>query len=32
MRFPFTWRPTGWFMIGWSEEFAPGAVRTPAAS
>jgi len=27
MRFPFTWRPTGWFMIGWSEEFVPGTVK-----
>jgi phenylpropionate dioxygenase-like ring-hydroxylating dioxygenase large terminal subunit len=26
MRFPFTWRPTGWFMIGWSAQFAPGSV------
>jgi 3-ketosteroid 9alpha-monooxygenase subunit A len=27
MKIPFTWRPTGWFMIGWSEEFARGQVR-----
>jgi 3-ketosteroid 9alpha-monooxygenase subunit A len=25
---PFTWKPTGWFMIGWSEEFAVGDVRS----
>jgi 3-ketosteroid 9alpha-monooxygenase subunit A len=27
MKIPFTWRPTGWFMIGWSEEFPVGQVR-----
>lgn len=27
MKIPFTWRPTGWFMIGWSEEFPVGEVR-----
>jgi phenylpropionate dioxygenase-like ring-hydroxylating dioxygenase large terminal subunit len=27
MRVPFTWRPTGWFMIGWSAEIAPGTVK-----
>jgi 3-ketosteroid 9alpha-monooxygenase subunit A len=27
MRFPFTWRPTGWFMIGWSEEFPVGSAK-----
>jgi 3-ketosteroid 9alpha-monooxygenase subunit A len=24
---PFTWKPTGWYMIGWSEEFPVGEVR-----
>jgi 3-ketosteroid 9alpha-monooxygenase subunit A len=24
---PFTWKPTGWFMIGWSPEFPQGEVR-----
>jgi len=24
MKVPFTWRPTGWFMIGWSAEFPSG--------
>lgn len=24
MKVPFTWRPTGWFMVGWSAEIAPG--------
>jgi 3-ketosteroid 9alpha-monooxygenase subunit A len=24
MKVPFTWRPTGWFMIGWSADFARG--------
>lgn len=28
MRFPFTWRPTGWFMIGWSAEI-PAGTATP---
>ncbi len=27
MRFPFTWRPTGWFMIGWSAEIPAGSVK-----
>jgi len=27
MRFPFTWRPTGWFMIGWSAEIPSGTVK-----
>jgi 3-ketosteroid 9alpha-monooxygenase subunit A len=27
MRFPFTWRPTGWFMIGWSAEVPSGTVK-----
>lgn len=27
MRFPFTWRPTGWFMFGWSAEIPPGTVK-----
>jgi phenylpropionate dioxygenase-like ring-hydroxylating dioxygenase large terminal subunit len=24
---PFTWKVTGWFMIGWSPEFPIGEVR-----
>ena len=24
MKVPFTWRPTGWFMVGWSADFAVG--------
>jgi 3-ketosteroid 9alpha-monooxygenase subunit A len=24
---PFSWKPTGWFMIGWSAEFPAGEVR-----
>lgn len=24
---PFTWKPTGWFMIGWSGEFPAGEVK-----
>lgn len=27
MQVPFTWRPTGWFMVAWSAEIAPGAVK-----
>ena len=27
MKIPFTWKPSGWFMIGWSEEFVVGEVR-----
>src|SRR2546421_234852 len=27
MKVPFTWRPTGWFMIGWSSEFPQGTVK-----
>ena len=27
MEVPFTWRPTGWFMIGWSAEFPTAEVR-----
>ena len=27
MEVPFTWKPTGWFQIGWSAEFATGEVR-----
>jgi len=27
MKVPFTWKPTGWFMIGWSGEFEPEQVR-----
>lgn len=26
MEVPFTWRPTGWYQIGWSHEFAADAV------
>ncbi len=27
MKIPFTWKPTGWFMIGWSIEFPVAQVR-----
>ena len=27
MKVPFTWRVTGWFMIGWSAEFPAGETR-----
>ena len=27
MKVPFTWKVTGWFMIGWSAEFPVGEVR-----
>jgi 3-ketosteroid 9alpha-monooxygenase subunit A len=27
MKVPFTWKVTGWFMIGWSPEFPTGEVR-----
>jgi 3-ketosteroid 9alpha-monooxygenase subunit A len=27
MRVPYTWRPTGWFMIGFSAEFERGQVK-----
>ena len=27
MKVPFTWRPTGWYMIGWSIEFSREQVR-----
>ena len=27
MQVPFSWKPTGWFMIGWSAEFPSGEVR-----
>jgi 3-ketosteroid 9alpha-monooxygenase subunit A len=27
MDVPYTWRPTGWFQVGWSAEFGPGSVR-----
>lgn len=27
MRIPFTWKPTGWFMVGWSAEFPAAGVR-----
>ncbi len=27
MKVPFTWKFTGWFVIGWSAEFPVGEVR-----
>ncbi len=27
MKVPFTWKPTGWFMIGWSAQFPIGEIR-----
>jgi 3-ketosteroid 9alpha-monooxygenase subunit A len=27
VKVPFTWKVTGWFMIGWSPEFPVGEVR-----
>ena len=27
MLVPFTWKVTGWFMVGWSPEFRVGEVR-----
>jgi 3-ketosteroid 9alpha-monooxygenase subunit A len=27
VKVPFTWKPTGWFMVGWSAEFPTGSVR-----
>jgi hypothetical protein len=27
VKVPYTWKPTGWFMIGWSAEFHAAAVR-----
>ncbi|HEY6819794.1 MAG TPA: Rieske 2Fe-2S domain-containing protein, partial [Mycobacterium sp.] len=27
MKVPFTWKVTGWFMVGWSPEFPIGQVR-----
>jgi phenylpropionate dioxygenase-like ring-hydroxylating dioxygenase large terminal subunit len=27
MKVPFTWLPTGWFMIGWAAEIPPGTVK-----
>lgn len=30
MKVPFTWRPTGWFMIGWSAEIPVGTVKSLA--
>jgi 3-ketosteroid 9alpha-monooxygenase subunit A len=27
VKVPFTWKVTGWFMIGWSAEFPAGGVR-----
>jgi 3-ketosteroid 9alpha-monooxygenase subunit A len=32
MEVPFTWKPTGWFQIGWSAEFPTGEVRPCASS
>lgn len=27
MEVPFTWKPTGWYQIGWSAEFPTGTVK-----
>jgi 3-ketosteroid 9alpha-monooxygenase subunit A len=27
MKVPFTWRPTGWFMVGWGIEISAGTVK-----
>jgi 3-ketosteroid 9alpha-monooxygenase subunit A len=27
VKVPFTWRPTGWFMVGWSANFPAGTAR-----
>jgi 3-ketosteroid 9alpha-monooxygenase subunit A len=27
VKVPFTWKVTGWFMVGWSPEFPLGEVR-----
>ena len=27
MKMPYTWKPTGWFQIGWSAEFPMGKVQ-----
>jgi 3-ketosteroid 9alpha-monooxygenase subunit A len=27
VKVPFSWKPTGWFMIGWSAEFPAGEAR-----
>ncbi len=27
MKVPFTWKPTGWFMVGWSADVMPGTVK-----
>ena len=27
MKVPFTWKPTGWFMVAWSGEIPPGTVK-----
>ena len=27
MKVPFTWKPTGWFMVGWSHDFPVGSVK-----
>ncbi len=29
MKVPFTWKVTGWFMVGWSPEIPVGAARPP---
>src|SRR6516165_9089095 len=28
VKIPFTWKVTGWFMIGWSGDFPSGEVRS----
>jgi hypothetical protein len=28
VKVPFTWKITGWFMVGWSPEFPVGETRT----
>ena len=27
MKVPFTWKPTGWFMVAWSAEIPPATVK-----
>lgn len=27
MKVPFTWKPTGWFMVAWSDEIPVGSVK-----
>ena len=27
VKVPFTWKPTGWFMVGWSADIAPGTTK-----